>query len=87
VAGRWFSPDTSVSSNNNTADCHDLTEILLVALNTINWPCPINIVIFFSGPIGLPRACMEDVTISGKVIPKHSVIIPHFMSAHYDEAT
>ncbi|XP_052057805.1 cytochrome P450 2B5-like [Mytilus californianus] len=37
------------------------------------------------GPIGLPRACMEDVSISGRIIPKHSVIIPHFMSAHYDE--
>jgi hypothetical protein len=34
VAGRWFSPGTLVSSNNNT-DRH-MTEILLeVALNTI----------------------------------------------------
>lgn len=39
----------------------------------------------FTGPIGLPRACMEDLSISGKIIPKYSVIIPHFMSAHYDE--
>ena len=39
AAGRWFSPDTPVSSTNET-DCHDITEILLeVALNTIiiNW--------------------------------------------------
>jgi hypothetical protein len=35
AAGRWFSPDTSVSSINKT-ECHDITEILLkVALNTI----------------------------------------------------
>ena len=34
-AGRWFSPDTPVSSTNKT-DRHDITEILLeVALNTI----------------------------------------------------
>jgi hypothetical protein len=36
VAGRWFSPDTLVSSTNKT-DRHDITEILLkVALNTID---------------------------------------------------
>jgi hypothetical protein len=36
AAGRWFSPDTSVSSINKT-DRHNITEILLkVALNTIN---------------------------------------------------
>ena len=36
VTGRWFSPDTPVSSINKT-DCHDMTEILLkVVLNTIN---------------------------------------------------
>jgi hypothetical protein len=36
VAGRWFSPDTSVSATNKT-DHHNITEILLkVALNTIN---------------------------------------------------
>jgi hypothetical protein len=35
ATGRWFSPGTSVSSNNNT-DCHYIAEILLkVALNTI----------------------------------------------------
>jgi hypothetical protein len=35
VVGRWFSPDTPVSSTNET-DCHDMNEILLkVALNTI----------------------------------------------------
>jgi len=35
MAGRWFSPGTSVSSTNKT-DRHDITEILLkVALNTI----------------------------------------------------
>ena len=45
VAGRWFSPDTPVSSTNKT-DRHDITEILLkVALNTIkqtanNEGCP-----------------------------------------------
>ena len=34
--GRWFSPDTPVSSTNKI-DRHDITEILLkVALNTIN---------------------------------------------------
>jgi hypothetical protein len=34
-AGRWFSPGTPVSSNNET-DRHDITEISLkVALNTI----------------------------------------------------
>jgi hypothetical protein len=35
VIGQWFSPDTPVSSTNNT-DRHDIAEILLkVALNTI----------------------------------------------------
>jgi len=35
AVGRWFSPNTPVSSANKT-DRHDLTEILLkVALNTI----------------------------------------------------
>ena len=35
MAGRWFSPDTPVSSTNKT-DCHDIAEILLqLALNTI----------------------------------------------------
>ena len=35
AAGRWFTPDTLISSTNKT-DCHDITEILLkVALNTI----------------------------------------------------
>jgi hypothetical protein len=35
VAGRWFSPDTPVSSTNKT-DHHDITEKLLkVALKTI----------------------------------------------------
>ncbi len=35
ATGRWFSPDTPVSSTNKT-DCHDITKILLkVALNTI----------------------------------------------------
>ena len=35
AAGRWFPPDTPVSSTNKT-DRHDITEILLkVALNTI----------------------------------------------------
>jgi hypothetical protein len=34
--GRWFSPDTPVSSTNKT-DRHDIAEILLkVALNIIN---------------------------------------------------
>jgi hypothetical protein len=34
VAGRWYSPGTSVSSTNKT-DHHDIAEILLkVALNT-----------------------------------------------------
>ena len=36
VAGRWFSPGTTVSSTNK-ADRHDITDILLkVALNTMN---------------------------------------------------
>jgi hypothetical protein len=36
MAGRWFSPGTSVSSINKT-DHHIIAEILLkVALNTIN---------------------------------------------------
>ena len=36
AAGRWFSPDTAVSSTNKT-DRYDTTEILLkVALNTKN---------------------------------------------------
>ena len=36
ATGRWFSPDTPVSSTNKT-DLHDIAEILLkVALNTIN---------------------------------------------------
>jgi hypothetical protein len=35
VTGRWFSPGTSVSSNNKT-NRHDIIEILLkMALNTI----------------------------------------------------
>ena len=35
VKGRWFSPNTTVSSTNK-ADCHDITEILLkMALNPI----------------------------------------------------
>jgi len=38
VIGRWFSPDTTVSSTNKT-DCHDITEILLKEVfNTINQP-------------------------------------------------
>jgi hypothetical protein len=40
VIGQWFSPDTPVSSTNET-DRHDITEILLkVALNTINQTKP-----------------------------------------------
>ena len=36
ATGRYFSPDTPLSSTNKT-DCHDITEILVkVALNTIN---------------------------------------------------
>ena len=36
TGGRWFSPDTPISSTNKTGS-HDITEILLkVALNTIN---------------------------------------------------
>ena len=36
ATGRWFSPDTPVSSTNKT-DLHDIAEILLnVVLNTIN---------------------------------------------------
>ena len=36
VTGWWFSPGTTVSSNNKT-DRHDITELLLkVALSTIN---------------------------------------------------
>ena len=36
MTGRWFSPDTPVSSTNKT-DHHDITEILLkVALNNIS---------------------------------------------------
>jgi len=36
TTGRWFSPDTPVSSTNKT-DHHDIIEILLkVAFNTIN---------------------------------------------------
>jgi hypothetical protein len=35
ITGRWFSPDTPVSSTNKT-DRHDINEILLkVVLNTI----------------------------------------------------
>ena len=35
ATGRWFSPDTPVSSTNKT-DCHDITKISLkVVLNTI----------------------------------------------------
>jgi hypothetical protein len=38
ATGRWFSPDTPVSSTNKT-DCHNIIEILLkVALSTINQP-------------------------------------------------
>ena len=38
MAGRWFSPDTPVSST-NINDRHDITEILLkVSLNTIQQP-------------------------------------------------
>jgi hypothetical protein len=48
VTGRWFSPDTQVSSTNET-NRHDITEILLtVALNTVtltlNLSCCIYIV-------------------------------------------
>ena len=40
AAGRWFSPDTTVSSTNKT-DRHDINEILLkVALNTITLTSP-----------------------------------------------
>jgi hypothetical protein len=40
ATGRWFSPDTPVSSTNKT-DHHDKTEILLkVALNIINQTNP-----------------------------------------------
>jgi hypothetical protein len=36
VTGRWFSPDTPISSTNKT-ECHYITEILLkVAFNTIS---------------------------------------------------
>ena len=35
VTGRWFSVGFPVSSTNKT-ECHDITEILKVALNTIN---------------------------------------------------
>jgi hypothetical protein len=35
MAGRWFSPDTPISSTKKT-DRHDISEVLLkVALNTI----------------------------------------------------
>jgi len=41
AAGRWFSPDTPVSSTNKT-DRHDIAEILLkVALDTINQTKPL----------------------------------------------
>ena len=36
------------------------------------------------GAISLPRTCLEDVEIDGKVIPKGSFIIPHIYSAHHD---
>ena len=38
----------------------------------------------FVGAISLPRTCLEDVEIDGKVIPKGSFIIPHIYSAHHD---
>ena len=34
ATGRWFSPGPPVLSTNKT-DCHDITEILLMTLNTI----------------------------------------------------
>ena len=40
---------------------------------------------FTPGPLGLPHACLEDIDMGGKVIPKNSLIIPHIMSAHYDQ--
>ena len=40
MTGRWFSPDTLVSSTDKT-DCHDITEILLkVTLNIISQTKP-----------------------------------------------
>jgi hypothetical protein len=35
ATGRWFSPGTPVFSTNKT-DRHDISEILLMALNTIS---------------------------------------------------
>ena len=51
ATGRWFSPDILVSST-NSADCHDITEILLkMALNTITLTLTViylnNIMFFF----------------------------------------
>jgi hypothetical protein len=43
---RWFSPGTSVSSTNKT-DLHDIFEILIVALNTINQTKPVCCLSFF----------------------------------------
>jgi len=37
AAGRWFPQGTPVSSTNKT-DCHDITKILKVALNTTPYP-------------------------------------------------
>jgi hypothetical protein len=47
ATGRWFSPDTLISSTNKT-DHHDIAEILLkVALNTITPnPCMGNCLLF-----------------------------------------
>ena len=53
AAGRWFSPDTPVSSPNKT-DRHDITEILVnVALNTmtLTHKTILNNVLFFYLPI------------------------------------
>ena len=36
-ARQWFSQGTPVSSTNKT-DCHDIVEIIIVALKTINQP-------------------------------------------------
>eukprot|EP01133_Synstelium_polycarpum_P007515 gene7515-8793_t len=38
-----------------------------------------------SGPVGLPRICLEDITINGVFIPKNSRMIMNIFGLHHNE--
>ena len=79
--GLWFSPDTPVSSTNNT-DRHDITEISLkVALNTKNYPLIIVLSILRCTTSHYPHWYIQ--TFPRNLVDTHDIYIVYYLLKSY----